>query len=349
VVSQIFDRIFPDPSEAQSDQRLLARITGTLFLCGAGLVAMSLALPHPASLDERGLAVVIPLAGLTGVFLMWFPRRLPSWVLHGAIGFGSLLICICVYYAGVASAIFPAMFVWVVLISAYFFGGRGVAAHLVWLLGVYAVVLAIAPSNGAGGFSPLTRWLVSALVLAVAAIVTSWLVSGLRRQIAVRETLEGELRHLALHDPLTGLANRRLVEEVIGREIARVQRHPTPLCIAAVDLDAFKLYNDTNGHAAGDDLLRGAADAWRNALRTGDLIGRFGGDEFVVVLPDCPLDEGRLVIERLRTRCPSSATCSAGLAEAEAEDTVETLLARADGALYEAKRAGRNSLVAVSA
>jgi diguanylate cyclase (GGDEF)-like protein len=128
-----------------------------------------------------------------------------------------------------------------------------------------------------------------------------------------------------------------------------MERHPAPLCIAVADLDGFKLYNDTNGHAAGDELLRVAADAWRLTLRTGDLLGRFGGDEFVIILPDCPLDEGRQVVERLRGQSPTAATCSAGIAAAEPGDTIDTLLARADGALYEAKRAGRNSLVAVAA
>jgi diguanylate cyclase (GGDEF)-like protein len=348
VVRQAFRTTFPDAGEARTDQRLLARVAGILFLCGATLVALAVALPHPGSLDERGLACAIPVAAAVGLGLLWYPRALPSAVIHAAIGVGSLLICVSIYFAGIAASVFPAMFVWVVLLASYFFDVRGVMAHLAWLLALYALTLAIEPANN-GSFSPLTRWFVTAFVLSIAAVVTSWLVSGLRRQIAARETLESELRHLALHDPLTGLANRRLVEEVISRELARSARSQAPLCIAAVDLDAFKAYNDANGHAAGDELLRSAADAWREALRTGDLIGRFGGDEFVIVLPDCPLDEGRTVIERLRSQSPAAATCSAGVAAAEQDDSVDSLLARADAALYEAKRGGRNSLVAVAA
>ena len=343
---QILRTTFPDPGEARADRHLLARVAGLLFLCGAVLVALAVALPHPASLNDRGLAAVIPVAAAVGVGLLWYPRTLPAGVLHAVIGLGSVLICVSIYFAGIAAAVFPAMFVWVVLLSAYFFSARAAMAHLVWLLAAYGLTLALAPAESAN-FSPLTRWFVTAFVLLIAAIVTSWLVSGLRRQIAARATLESELRHLALHDPLTGLANRRLVEEVVARELARNARMPAPLCIAVVDLDAFKLYNDTNGHAAGDELLRSAAEAWRLALRTGDLIGRFGGDEFVIVLPDCPLDEGEQVLERLRTQSPSEATCSAGIAAAAPGDTVDSLLARADGALYEAKRGGRNSLVAV--
>lgn len=348
MVLQSFKTTFPDPGEARTDQRLLARVSGVLFLCGAVLVALAVALPHPASLDAHGLGAVIPVAAAVGVGLVWYPRTLPIAALHAVIALGSLLICVSIYFAGIAAAVFPAMFVWVVLLAAYFFSVSGAMAHLAWLLTAYGLTLAVAPADNTS-FSPLTRWFITAFVLVIAAVVTSWLVSGLRRQIAARETLESELRHLALHDPLTGLANRRLVEEVVARELARHLRNPSPLCIATVDLDAFKLYNDTNGHAAGDDLLRSAADAWRLAVRTGDLIGRFGGDEFVIVLPDCPLDEGEQVVERLRAHCPPATTCSAGIAAAARDDTVDSLLARADAALYEAKRGGRNSLVAVPA
>lgn len=348
MVDQVFTRALPDPGEARGDQHLLARVSGILFLCGSMLVALAIAFPHPASLDTRGLAAVIPVAAATGVALLWWPRSLPPWILHAAVGFGSLLICVCVYFAGLAAAIFPSMFIWVVLLSGYFFTARGAMGHLAWLLTLYAVTLAVAPAADAS-ISPVVRWAITAFVLGIAAAVTSWLVDGLRHQIAARESLESELRHLALHDPLTGLANRRLVEEVITRELARRDRNPTPLCIAAVDLDAFKAYNDSLGHAAGDDLLRSAAEAWGKALRTGDLIGRYGGDEFVIVLPDCPLEEGEQVLERLRGVCPANTTCSAGVAAAQDGDTPDALLGRADAALYDAKRGGRDSLVAVAA
>jgi len=343
VVFRNFLATLPDPGVARTDQRLLARVAGILYLCGAVLVGMVIALPHPASVDDRGLVILIAVATTVGIVMLAYPRTFPTGVLHGVVGLGSLLICLCIYFAAAVVAIFPSMFVWVVLMTAYFFGGWGAMGHLAWLLIVYGLALALTPEQA--GISGVTRWVVTAFVLAIAALITSWLVSGLRRQIAAREALESELRHLALHDSLTGLANRRLAEEELGRELARATRDASTLCLAVVDIDGFKSYNDANGHAAGDRLLKASAGAWRRVLRAGDLISRFGGDEFVVVLPACPLAEAEAVIERLRSASPFETTCSAGVAPAVPGDTVESLLARADAALYEAKRGGRNSLV----
>jgi diguanylate cyclase (GGDEF)-like protein len=343
VVFRDFLATLPDPGVARTDQRLLARIAGILYLCGSLLVALVIALPHPASVDEQGLALIIAVAMTVGLVMLAYPRTLPVWVLHGVIGLGSLLICLCIYFASAVVAIFPSMFIWVVLMTAYFFNGREAMAHLGWLLLVYGLALAVTPAHS--GISGVTRWVVTAFVLAIAALITSWLVSGLRRQIAAREALESELRHLALHDPLTGLANRRLAEEELSRELARSSRDASTLCVAIIDVDGFKRYNDTNGHAAGDRLLKASAGAWRRVLRAGDLISRFGGDEFVIVLPACPVGEAQDVIERLRASSPDGTTCSAGIAVAGPSDTVDSLLMRADAALYEAKRGGRNSLV----
>ena len=343
MVVRNFLATLPDPGVARTDQRLLARVAGILYVCGSLLVGMVILLPHPASVDDRALLIIMAVAATVGGGLLAYRRTLPKAALHGVVGLGSLLICLCIYFAAAVVAIFPSMFVWVVLLTAYFFGGRGAMAHLAWLLIVYGLALALTQEQG--GISPVTRWVVTAFVLSIAALVTSWLVSGLRRQIAAREALESELRHLALHDPLTGLANRRLAEEELGRELARASRDASTLCLAVVDIDGFKSYNDAHGHAAGDRLLKASAGAWRRVVRAGDLISRFGGDEFVVVLPACPLAEAEAVIERLRHASPLETTCSAGVAPAVPGDSVDSLLARADAALYEAKRGGRDSLV----
>ena len=101
--------------------------------------------------------------------------------------------------------------------------------------------------------------------------------------------LQRELEHLAHHDPLTGLPNRRWFEQEIARDLARATRQNAPLSVIALDLDQFKTYNDAHGHVAGDRLLKLLASLWTEALRTADVMARLGGDEFVVVLPDCPL------------------------------------------------------------
>jgi diguanylate cyclase (GGDEF)-like protein len=109
-----------------------------------------------------------------------------------------------------------------------------------------------------------------------------------------------------------------------------------------LDFDHFKEFNDTQGHPAGDRLLRETAAAWREELRAGDLVARLGGDEFALLLPDCNAANALEVVERLRLRIPSEQTCSAGIATCMPGSPPEALMARADTALYEAKTAGRN-------
>jgi diguanylate cyclase (GGDEF)-like protein len=112
-----------------------------------------------------------------------------------------------------------------------------------------------------------------------------------------------------------------------------------------VDLDHFKVFNDVHGHAAGDELLKSAAASWRLALRTTDFVARYGGEEFAVLLQDCARAEAESLIERFQAATPKGQTCSVGIAYWERSDTPEELVARADGAMYEAKRLGRDRVV----
>jgi diguanylate cyclase (GGDEF)-like protein/PAS domain S-box-containing protein len=158
-----------------------------------------------------------------------------------------------------------------------------------------------------------------------------------------REGLIQRVKQLARTDDLTGLANRRRWHEELDRALAQARRHGSPLCVAMVDLDGFKAFNDTHGHPAGDALLRKTSRAWADALRATDMLARYGGDEFSVMLPDCSLEEARIVIERLRAATPGGATCSAGVACSDGTEPAESLLRRTDMALYGAKRSGRNA------
>lgn len=150
---------------------------------------------------------------------------------------------------------------------------------------------------------------------------------------------------IALTDPLTGLANRRAWEEELRREVARARRKSQRLALVMLDLDHFKQLNDTKGHQAGDTVLAEAAASWRNAVRTTDFLARYGGDEFAMLLPDCPDEYGETVLERVLTAIPPGSTCSAGIAYWNGDETAESLLARADAALLQAKRSGRNTAV----
>ena len=159
-----------------------------------------------------------------------------------------------------------------------------------------------------------------------------------------RELLLAQTQAMARTDPLTGLANRRAWDEELRRELARAQRTKRPVCVAMIDLDHFKAFNDERGHLAGDELLREAATTWRLVLRLGDLIARYGGEEFALLLPDCGIGDAANVIERLRASTPLGQTCSAGVAAWDGSESPGELIARVDAALYEAKRAGRDRL-----
>jgi len=151
----------------------------------------------------------------------------------------------------------------------------------------------------------------------------------------------GELKEtaaLAETDALTGLPNRRAWDEVLASAIGSGIRQ---LCVAVIDIDHFKAYNDSAGHQAGDKLLQDAAAAWRQVLRSGDIIARYGGDEFAVLMPDCDAEKAEGICQRLCGALPEGTTSSIGVAQWNGLEDAESLLARADQALYAAKQSGR--------
>lgn len=151
----------------------------------------------------------------------------------------------------------------------------------------------------------------------------------------------GELKEaaaLADTDSLTQLPNRRAWDEVLTGAIESGVR---PLCVALIDIDHFKTYNDSEGHQAGDKLLQDAATAWRKVLRSGDIIARYGGDEFAALMPECDTDDARSICERLCAALPEGQSTSIGIARWDGLEDANALLARADQALYEAKQSGR--------
>jgi diguanylate cyclase (GGDEF)-like protein len=161
--------------------------------------------------------------------------------------------------------------------------------------------------------------------------------------------LQGELAHSARTDDLTGLLNRRALLETLAREIVRARRLDGKLSVAFTDLDWFKLVNDRHGHYVGDAVLREAGAALSAGLRAYDAVARYGGDEFVLVLPQAGVWEGYAVAERLRESIARRSfagsvplTVSVGVAGLAKEMDADGLLSAADAALYRAKRAGRN-------
>jgi diguanylate cyclase (GGDEF)-like protein len=154
------------------------------------------------------------------------------------------------------------------------------------------------------------------------------------------------LARQARTDELTALPNRRAWDEAVAREMSRAQRTGRPLCLALLDLDHFKAYNDAHGHQAGDAHLRRTAALWRRELRTVDVLARYGGEEFGILLPDCDLEEAMEVLDRVRAATPNEQTASAGVVRWDGRESADSVVARADAAMYRAKHAGRSATIA---
>lgn len=164
-----------------------------------------------------------------------------------------------------------------------------------------------------------------------------------------------ELQTLSITDSLTGLSNRRHFMEVLPNEIARASRHKRALCVMMIDIDHFKEYNDASGHQAGDALLKKIGLIFKESLRSADYAARYGGDEFIVLLPETEATRALEVAERLRERVVEETTaetrrllvslCIGVAAFPEHGLTLEAIVASADSALYQAKRNGRNQVV----
>jgi diguanylate cyclase (GGDEF)-like protein len=176
-----------------------------------------------------------------------------------------------------------------------------------------------------------------------------------RRMIELQERLieaRDALAHEAMHDPLTGVLNRRAFASVLSRELSREQRHHHGLAVGVCDIDYFKQINDTHGHQTGDEVLCGLVRLIESSLRAHDVLGRRGGDEFVVLTEYAGLEGAGMLYERLRTAVAHnpirtgagdvSITISFGVKVWAAGETEDELLAEADRALYQAKSAGRN-------
>ena len=447
-----------DPSPVGVGEPLLARVVGVLFVFGGVLGLVSLVLPHPQGSNEAALIAVDAIAFVAGFAYLGVARRVPRWAIHVTVAASSSLICSAVYFTGVAAGLYPTMFVWIVLFTAYFFSSKAALAHLGWMLACYGAALALVPDTA--GFSVFTRWLLTAFALLIASSLTAWLAARRRgaeeraqrffdlsrdmlctanaegyfvdlnaawgetlgysrRELRSRpfiefvhpddrarteseaarifdghdtvhfenryrakdgswhwflwsatlgseqgliyaratdlterkeleaqcEQLVGELHDQARTDPLTQAPNRRWLADELPREMARASRQGHDLCVAVIDVDHFKRFNDRHGHGAGDALLVEAHQHWRAALRAGDSLVRYGGEEFVIVLPACSLHEAEEVIERLRTVTPAGQTCSAGIAAWDGQEDPQRLIDRADAALYAAKAAGRDRTI----
>lgn len=236
----------------------------------------------------------------------------------------------------------------------------GSRAHLLLLLGggislIGLLLRVIAIATGAAADLPYNvsnlRQTVSVSIGTVTVIMFS-----LGLVLMAKERTEAALREMALRDPLTGIANRRAILAACERELERARRAGTPLAIALLDIDHFKRINDSHGHLAGDAVLRQAAALLRQRLRLSDEVGRYGGEEFLVLLPDTGRDGALTVVDGLRAAVAGQPAQFAELVlpyrfsvglwcgVPGAGDSSDRLIGHADTALYQAKAGGRDSV-----
>lgn len=266
-----------------------------------------------------GLGQVLGAVGLTfGAGIMIVRTRVTVVSLHSLLVLATVLVSVLVACSKTAAGVLltGVDYMCIGWISAYFFPRRTARFHCGLAIAGFCSAIA------AGGLPGLVvPSLVVVTTVAVSAEMLAHFVTQLRRQAA--------------QDPLTGLANRAFFRAAAEREMALAARGKRVFVLVMLDMDDFKVVNDTRGHLAGDALLIELAQTWQAQLRRSDVLSRFGGDEFALLMPSTTRQQGEQVLARIRAAHPAS--WSAGTVEWDGDDSFEQMLRRADRNLYEAK------------
>lgn len=313
-----------------------------MLIAGGALSFLTLAVPHPPANSETGAIIAAAAAVIIGAVLMFRSETIPTSATPFFVALGTLLITLTTRVAGVdgtRGADNEVLFLIVVIYAFYFLSAPQAFLQLAFIGVCYALLL----FEALPGEIALSRWGVTLGTLTVAGM----LVRSLNERV---EGLISELDVTARRDPLTGTLNRRGLDERFGIELARARRTGEPLTIVTADLDGLKEINDRYGHRAGDEALEFAADVMASGLRDVDVLARAGGDEFVLLLPNCLPEAGLEIAEGLRRRLgersaaeSSPVTLSVGVAGSPPLPLdPELLMTASDRALYRAKAEGRD-------
>lgn len=299
-----------------------------------------------ASAAMYGASMILLVIG----FITWVPERNPRWVLGtlAIVAFGCLAWTL---FRGRRFTLNEALVLMVLQL--------GITGGMTWnshqplgafangtslpVIGVYAVWFLRPPIGRLVFYAGVVWWFVAlwhhhsseltgfGFALVVQTIIATEVFMRIKRRMDM----------LVRTDPLTGVLNVRGMTDALLQEMSRSGRRGSPLAVVSIDLDGLRALNNTRGHRAGDDLLQAVTSHWRSTVRDFDIIGRTGGDEFVIVLPETTKAEAETVVGRLAESSP--AQWSAGVAEVKPHDTVETLLERADQRMYVSKAARKTS------
>jgi diguanylate cyclase (GGDEF)-like protein len=307
-------------SSSESDPLTPYRLLIMIMLACAGFALGFGALPtHDETV--RRVDVIVAVLLVAASLLCWFvlPRLRDGLGLDLALVFGTMLggYCTAVIELQESQFLVGLGLVGLGVFTAYFRPRGRLIAQLVLMTVCYGVGVWLNP-------------LLPTSTTYVVAIIMIWGIS-----LMVGSLVE-QLRAQAMYDSLTGMLNRRGLEVAVASVAANAARSHEAVTVGLIDLDGFKTYNDANGHIAGDQLLVDLAAAWREELRAGDILARYGGDEFALVLPHSDAEEAHDVVRRLHAQDPTP--WSVGFADWAPEENLYDALSRADAQLYRRKR-----------
>jgi diguanylate cyclase (GGDEF)-like protein len=334
------------------DVRLIGRLAGFLYCCAGAIAAALLALRPPTAADVLGRAGWIPATALVvlafafGALMIWNTRPLPPVLLFAVAVSGPVMLGLLQWLSGPGSS-----FHQILILSVVWCGVVLPPRRLATVLAADLLVIFL-PALGASSWHASTmlpgRIATAGIVgtLALVCLIHANRMRDVRRALHLQAA---EADSLARVDALTGLGNRRALDETLIGLVAAATRSGRPLSALVGDLDKFKQINDRHGHHDGDRILAAVASSMRDVVRLPDACFRWGGDEFVVLLPDTPLADAELVAERISSAIFAGVATAGdepvritfGVAERVEHQTGARLLAIADAALLAAKSASR--------
>jgi len=358
--------IFPkdDRKQALRIRRLLMSFATYILCCGLGYISYLAGFMEWQAI--AGFLIIIPTANIilyiiirAGLNLKMPDPSLTALQMCVAI----LVVMYGMYFAHESRGVLLLIYIIILLFGIFRLDTRGFLYISIFTLLTYGIDIAMLHlfrPMGVNFHMEYLQWGVLALVLVAFSIIGGY-ISSLRQNLSISKSEQAKsieiIREMAIRDELTGLYNRRHVLELLEYEKNRSSRGGGLFCLAMLDIDHFKNVNDTHGHLTGDTVLRAVATMINKTLRNTEFCGRYGGEEFLIVLAQTDIKGALIGAERVRTNIENilfpdigsdfKVTVSIGLSEYQIREDIDKIIARADEALYRAKNGGRNRVESV--